>query len=253
MRELPVRLTGSDAEGSTMKRRVNRLVSYAVHAKDGNIGKVREFYFDDHRWTIRYMVVDTGRWLHGRQVLIPTAALEKPDCKSRMFPVKLTRQQVKDSPDIDTDKPISHQHEAELRDYYESVFYWALGLESYAAPEKPTDPHLRSTRQVTGYHILATDGEIGHVEDFIIEDDTWDIRCIVVNARHWLRGKEMLINPEWIKQVSWEKSTVFVDLSQESVRSSLAIDPSKPAALTFGPSKSYFAKRTFRPRKSTCA
>jgi PRC-barrel domain len=147
-----------------------------------------------------------------------------------MFPVNLTKQQVKDSPDIDTDKPVSHQHEAELRDYYESVFYWALGLESYVAPEKRADPHLRSTRQVTGYHIQATDGEIGHVEDLIVEGDTWAIRYIVVNTRHWLRGNEVLIHPEWIKRVSWDKSTVFVDLSQESVRNSPAIHPSKPVS-----------------------
>ncbi|HUI07338.1 MAG TPA: HEAT repeat domain-containing protein [Verrucomicrobiae bacterium] len=228
-----------------MKRRLSRLVGCTVRAEDGNIGTVREFYFDDHGWTIRYVVVDTGRWLSGRLVLISTAALKKPDWKSRLFPVDLTKQQVQNSPGIDTDKSVSRQHEAELHAYYGWPVYW--GLEPYVGVGYPVpthlpstareqnalaesaagDPHLRSTGEVTGYHIRASDGEIGHVQDFIVEDETWAIRYVVVNTQNWLPGKSVLVFPAWIKRVSWDKSEVFVDLSRESIKNSPAFEPSK--------------------------
>lgn len=233
-----------------MKRSVSHLVGGTVRAKDGDLGRVEEFYFDDHKWIIRYMVVDTRRWLQGRQVLISTAASKRPIWKSRVFPVNLTKKQVRSSPSIDTDKPVSRQHEAELHDYYNWPVYWGAGLEPYAGVgypvpthflplatrerktpfEKPADPNLRSTRQVTGYYIQATDGEIGHVQDFIVDDETWAIRYVVVNTQNWLPGKKVLVFPAWISRVSWDKSKVLVDLSRESVKNSPAFDPSKPVS-----------------------
>jgi len=204
------------------------LVGCTVRAKDGGIGRVEEFYFDNHKWIIRYMVVDTGRWLQGRQVLISTAALKRPEWKSRAFPVNLTKQQVRNSPSIDTDKPVSRQHEAELHGYYNWPIYWGLGLS--APTEKLADPNLRSTRQVTGYHIQAMDGEIGHVQDFIVDDETWAIRYVVVNTQNWLPGKKVLVSPAWIRRVSWDKSKVFVGLSREPVKNSPGFDPSKPVS-----------------------
>jgi hypothetical protein len=225
------------------------LVGCTVRAKDGDLGRVEQFYFDDHKWVIRYMVVDTGRWLHGRQVLISTAGLKEPKWKSRVFPVNLTKEQVKNSPSIDTDKPVSRQHEAKLHNYYDWPIYWTSGLEPYAgigypvpthlsppargkkAPtEKPADPNLRSTRQIIGYYIQAIDGEIGHVESFIVDDETWAIRYVVVNTHNWLPGRKVLVFPAWISRVSWDKSKVFVDLSRESVKNSPAFDPSKPVS-----------------------
>ena len=237
-----------------MKRSVSHLVGGTVRAKDGDLGRVEEFYFDDHKWIIRYMVVDTRRWLQGRQVLISTAASKRPIWKSRVFPVNLTKKQVRSSPSIDTDKPVSRQHEAELHDYYNWPVYWGAGLDPYAGVgypvpthflplatrerktsfEKPADPNLRSTRQVTGYHIQATDGEIGHVQDFIVDDETWAIRYVVVNTQNWLPGKKVLVFPAWISRVSWDKSKVLVDLSRESVKNSPAFDPSKPVSRGYG-------------------
>lgn len=232
-----------------MKQSINGLVNGTVHAKDGRLGRIEEFYFDDHKWIIRYMVVDTGRWLQGRQVLISTAALKRPEWKSRAFPVDLTKRQVKNSPSIDTDEPVSRQHETDLHDYYNWPIYWGSGAgigpyagigypvpthldlmikQKKASPEKPADPHLRSTRQVTGYHLQALDGEIGHVQDFIVDDETWAIRYLVVNTQNWLPGKKVLISPSWIKRISWSRSKVFVDLARESIESSPAFDSSKP-------------------------
>ena len=110
----------------------------------------------------------------------------------------------------------------------------SIAEEKKFPPEKSEgDPHLRSTDQVTGYYVQATDGEIGHVHDYIVDDETWTIRYIVVNTRNWWPGKKVLVSPRWIKRVSWEESKLFVDLSRESIRNSPAYDPSKPVSLDY--------------------
>jgi len=220
------------------------MIGYAIRATDGDLGKVDEFYFDDETWTIRYVVVETGNWLSGRKVLISPVAFGKTELESRTISVNLTCVQVSSSPDIDTEKPIYRQHEAELHEYYQwpwrGGYGGAFGTtplplsggEVFVEQEASTsgrrdDPHLRSTRQVTGYHIHATDGEIGHVEDFIVNDENWAIRFLVVDTRNWLPGKKVLLSPQWIKRVEWADSSVYFDLTRESVRNSPEFDTSK--------------------------
>ena len=234
-----------------MRRSLNDLVGYTIRANDGDIGKVHEFYFDDQSWTIRYVVVDTGGWLSGRKVLISPVAFDRPDWETCTFPVNLTKEQVRNSPSIDTDKPVSRQHEAELHGYYGWPVYWAGGAlfggvqaspllvmetvrEDEASPEEPdSDTHLRSTSQVTGNHIEATDGEIGHVEDFVVDDETWAIRYLLVDTRNWLAGRKVLVSLRWIKRVSWAESKVFVDLTRDAIKNSPEFDPDKPVTLDY--------------------
>jgi sporulation protein YlmC with PRC-barrel domain len=224
-----------------MLRSLEGLLGFAVHATDGKIGKVEDFYFDDHTWRIRYMIVDTGNWLTGRQVLISPVALRLPDWSGHQFPVSLTKQQVEDSPTIFSDLPVSRQHENELDQYYGWPSYWGGGMfpgemltfypqiaqmmrhpEKEPASEKsPTDggdPHLRSVRAVTGYHVQAIDGEIGHIEDFIVDDRTWGIRYLVVDTRNWLPGKRVLVSPRWIGDVVWREARVRAHLAQHEVK-----------------------------------
>ncbi len=234
-----------------MNRSLSDLVGCIVHARDGDIGRVQQFYFDDYTWTIRYMVMNTVEWRPGHQVLISTVALNRPEWEARVFPVNLTKLQVQNSPSIDTEKPVSRQHEIELFKYYGWPIYW--GLSSYAgirrsrhihlplsAKEKKKtsgqpagDPHLRSTDQVTGYYIQASDGRIGHVQDYIVDDETWGICFIVVNTRNWWPGNKVLVSPRWIERMSWDESKVFVDLSRESIRNSPEYDSSKPVSLDY--------------------
>jgi len=228
-----------------MRRSVNSLLGYAVHATDGCLGQVEEFLFDDATWTIRYLVINTGGWLLGREVLISPVALGTPDWESQEFPVKLTREQVRNSPSIDTDLPVSRQHEIDLHAYYEWPAYWGGGFcatGGYVAPAVPSipsaavgsaagskqDPHLRSTQAVTGYRIHAVDGDIGHVEDFILDDDKWSIGFLVVCTRNWLPGRKVLLDPEWIKEVSWAEAKVAVGLSCDKIRNSPEYDPCQP-------------------------
>jgi hypothetical protein len=217
-----------------MFRSVKSLYGYTIQARDDDIGKVHEFYFDDELWTIRYLVVDTGGWLLGRHVLLSTVAAGQPKWEKQTFPVVLTKEQVEHSPPISTDKPVSRQMEESLHSYYHWVPYWSgAGIAVTAAAaerekREPRDPHLRSTRQVTGYHLHATDGEIGHVEDFIVEDETWVIRYMVVNTRNWLPGRSVLVSPTWVDRISWAGRLVYLDLDRETIRNSPEFDPSAP-------------------------
>lgn len=244
-----------------MQRSISRLMGCSVKARDGEIGAVNDFYFDDHAWVIRYMVVNTGGWLSGRDVLISTAALKTPEWKARAFPVGLTRRQVRNSPGIDTHKPVSRQHETELHAYYGWPVYWgASPLVGFGYPmpmmvpplpeEKPArrkkeDTHLRSVSQVTGYYIHATDGEIGHVQDFIVDDKTWAIRYIVVNTRNWLPGKQVLIAPDWIGSVNWREAMVTLHLSRKKIKDSPEYDPGKPVTDDY---RTRLARHYERPR-----
>jgi len=220
-----------------MRYSVKDLKGYSIGATDGDIGKLDDFYFDDKFWTIRYLVAETGNWLLNRKVLISPFALKKADSPRERLNVTLTKKQVGESPSIDTDKPVSRQHEASYLDYYGYPYYWSGPdlwgpviypqllvttqrriEEARAEREEANDVHLRSANKVTGYHIEATDGDIGHVEDFILDDETWEIRYMVVDTQNWWQGKKVLVAPQWISRVSWDDSTVYVDLSKETIK-----------------------------------
>jgi uncharacterized protein YrrD len=211
------------------------LTGYKLDSLDGEIGKVKKFYFDDRHWTIRYLVADTGDWLAGRQVLISPYALAAVSSDEQHVAVDLTKKQIEDSPSLDSDKPVSRQFEELYNGCYGWPTYWsgpyAWGVHRSivrdrekwqdALPgEKAWDSHLRSTHEVSGYHIQATDGEVGHVEDFIIDDQTWAIRYLVIDTRNWWPGKKVLISPQWIERVSWGESKVFVHPSRETIKRS---------------------------------
>jgi PRC-barrel domain len=220
-----------------MLRSLKAVQGYKVVATDGEIGKVHDFHFHDDTWIIRYLVVDTGHWLPGRKVLVPPRALCQPNWAGLKFPVALTREQVEKSPDIDTERPVSRQQEADLHSHFGWPAYWmdpgigpwpavrpmvpipAPAEPSDATTEAKADPHLRSVRAVRGYPIHASDGEMGRVEDFIAEDTLWVIRYLVVDTHHWLPGgKQVLISPQWLREISHGQRNVQVSLTQEEIR-----------------------------------
>ncbi|HAM38616.1 MAG: hypothetical protein A2474_05660 [Elusimicrobia bacterium RIFOXYC2_FULL_34_12] len=213
-----------------MIRSVKDLIDYKIRAKDGDIGKVSEFYFDDERWTIRYLVADTGNWLSEKHVLIsPAAFYDKPDWNKKEFPVILTKKMVEDSPSIEKDKPVSRIKEQRILEYYDWPIYWYPTLFSTVSPTiipvkkvipdtKEEETCIRSTKEVIGYSIHAKDGDIGHLHDFLIDDRNWKIKYIIVDTRIFLPGKKILIPPNWIKEVSWIKNSVYVDLMRETIK-----------------------------------
>jgi sporulation protein YlmC with PRC-barrel domain len=222
-----------------MEHNINSLIYYSIGAKDGMIGEVEEFYFDDKSWKIRYLIVKTGNWLAGRKVLIAPDALIKQPWHNGFFPANLTKKQIEDSPNIDTNKPVSRQKEIELYGHYQWQSYWDSGIYGRGSlglsmpfpaldekiliesdkPDKHShdDIHLRSTEIVTGYHIHATDGDIGHIRDFIIDDQNWQIKFLVIDTHNWFGGKKVLIPVEKVKEINFLENKIFLKINTAAI------------------------------------
>jgi PRC-barrel domain len=239
-----------------MLRNLKDLQDYAIRASDGAIGHVKDFYIDDQAWVIRYFVVETGSWLSSRKVLISPISIGHPDWPGKELSVSITREQVKNSPDIDTEKPVSRQHEIDYLGYYAYPVYWGgpglwgagthpnlmmpefVSTPSVVQPQVDNiladapasrhhggDPHLRSCNMMFSYHIHATDGELGHVQGLLVDEQTWAIRYIIVNTSNWWLGHQVLIAPQWIKDVSWIEGMVSLNLTRQKIKDAPPYDP----------------------------
>jgi len=238
-----------------MLRNTTDLEGYVIGATDGTIGHVKDFYFDDRAWVIRYLVVDTGAWLSSRSVLISPFAIGHPDWAERILPVSITKEKVKNSPDIDTKKPVSRQQESQYLEYYGYPYYWVgagvwgqgaypsmmlpgfgtavqgpqvqagyVGADAESGRRRNNDPHLRSCKEVVKYQIHATDGDIGHVQAMLVDEESWAIRYLIVDTSNWWLGHQVLIAPQWIKDVSWADAKVSVNLTRQAVKGSPPYD-----------------------------
>ena len=202
-----------------MLYKATALTGFKLNSLNGEIGKVKDLYFDDRYWTIRYLVADTGSWLTGRQVLISPYALGAVNQDDQNIDIELTKKRIEESPSLESDKPVSRQFEESHFGYYGLTAYWNNLDRMGSVPGKENwDPNLLSTNAVMGHHVQAADEEIGHVEDFIIDDQTWAIRYLVINTRNWLPGKKILVAPQWIERVSWTEAKVFVNLACEMIK-----------------------------------
>jgi uncharacterized protein YrrD len=246
-----------------MLRSMKSMENFSLDATDGVIGHVKDFYFDDAAWVVRYLVVETGDWLSQRRVLISPIALGAPNWADECFPVAVTQSQVSSSPSIDTDKPVSRQHESAYSGYFGYPFYWngddlwggalypgALSvdganydaLDGNSAPAddapvpnskavgagvpRPFDPHLRSGNAVMRYPVQAADGEVGHVQGLLVDVDTWAIRYLIVDTGHWWHAHQVLIAPQWIERVDWAAAAIVIDLKRQAIEASPHYDAS---------------------------
>jgi sporulation protein YlmC with PRC-barrel domain len=224
----------------------SELRNFTLRARDGEIGRSRDFLFDDAKWTVRYMEANTGKWLLGRRVLISPLSLEEPNLDAREIPVSLSTKEIEDAPGVKEDEPISEQFEREYYGFYGYPYYWVggdvWGLHGFPADllqqanyrqetpkpgqeEKVRKSHLRSMREVEGYRIHASDGEIGHVEDFVLDTSNWAVRYLVVDIRRLLPGPSVLIAPAWVDRVSWHEKEVFVDVTKSSIETAPKVKP----------------------------
>jgi sporulation protein YlmC with PRC-barrel domain len=203
-----------------------------IAARDGEIGRVDQVYFDDDSWRVRYFVVDTGGWLSGRKVLISPVSVDRSKSSDDALAVALSREQVEHSPDIDADKPVDRRYEEAYARYYGIPLYWAApeaaavtSLERSGerarkleeAEHKASESHLRSSDEVIGYSIEAVDGKIGHVEDLRIDDRNWAIADLVVDTGDWLPGKKVLVPPTAVKDIDWSARAVRLRMSRQDV------------------------------------
>ena len=249
-------------ENPTMLISVAELEKFTIGATDGTIGSVKDCYFDDEAWVVRYLVVKAGAWLVGREVLISPLSFGNSDTEKRVLHVSISKDQVKNSPSIDSQKPVSRQYEMGYSAYYGYPYYWSgaglwgggtypgailtgAGLGSGGsdigdtkAQEKNEDAtysrearrranddqHLRSCEAVKGYHIHATDGDIGHVDGFLVDERTWAIQYLILNTSNWWLGHQVLIAPAWFEDVSWVYSKVTTSLTRQEVKNAPAYD-----------------------------
>ncbi len=224
-----------------MFRSLSDLFGYGINAVDGPAGSVYDFYFDDTLWGVRYVVADTGVILPGRKVLLAPQAITEADWAARLLSVPLTQKEIREGPSREEDKPVSRQEEEELHEYYQWAPYWAPGVPFGAAPIPPPgpqpegfekapkgDPHLRSLREVLGYALVATDGQIGHIEDFVADDETWGIRLAVIDTRNWLPGKKVAFSPHWIDRIDWGGKMAKTRLNTDQIRNAPEFDPAEP-------------------------
>lgn len=227
-----------------MLRSVKRLYGQKLGASDGAIGHVKDFYFDDQNWVIRYVVAETGLWLMGRKVLLSPHAFGRLHQAENLLLVKLTRKQIEESPAIESHKPVSRRYEEDYYRYYGWPYYWQgsglWGMSGTPLLEMPPEPlppeldpaheaapetgdlHLRSTSAVNGYHIQASNGEMGHICDFMMDDETWAIRELVIKTGHRFSGKEVEVATSQVGRISYEESAVSVNLTSQAVEQSPA-------------------------------
>ncbi len=237
-----------------MLRNTQEINSYTMGATDGEIGHVSDLFFDEQNWVIRYLVVETGSWLMSRKVLISPYSVAKADWAHKRLPVRISKEQVRNSPDIDTEEPVSRKHEMQNANYYGYPYYWngdgfwgdgmysplagypdhlearhmdrlrADVVDRYCRADEARyaseDPHLRSCKTVVGYDVHATDGDLGHVSSMLVDEETWAIRYLVIDTSNWWMGQKVLIAPEWISAVSWADSKVHINLTRETIKNS---------------------------------
>jgi len=224
----------------TVVYRLKQLIGLGIEASDGKIGKIKDVYFDDHSWAVRYLVAEAGGLFTDRKVLISPISVSRIDWDNNVLELSLTCQQVKMSPPIDTDKPVSRQHEVDFFDYYGYPYYWAgpslwgetsdpAGSIAPIPPtrnapgllgESPLDRRLRSAVEVIGYSLHATDSSMGHLEDFLLDADTWAIRSLFVTTHNFLPGKHVVIPAQWIRDVDWTQRVVSTNVSSDQVKAS---------------------------------
>ena len=232
-----------------MLKDITDITSLSAIAEDGEVGRVDDLLFDSGSWTIRYLVIHTGDWLTGRKVLVPPTEVQQTDWSRRRFHISMTRKQIEDGPPMATDEPVSRQQEIRLQAHFGWEPYWTGDVpeghfparipegdeqtgdrqaESIPQEITPGDPNLRSLRETLDYHVQAIDADVGTVEGFVIDDETWVFRYLIVQSQDLKPERRLLLSFEWIDKVIWDEASFFVDMRAETIKKSPTYDPSVP-------------------------
>lgn len=251
----------------TMLRGLRSFLDCPIEATDGTIGKSRDFLFDTDHWTVRYLVADTRKWLPGRQVLISPHHFGEPDLG--VFSVDLSKDKIRECPPLEDDQPVSRLYELEMARFYNQHLYWVGpwtwggGLAPVPGELPPPGPdeweeharelrridrsdHLRSANEVLGYRISTVDGEIGTVDEFVVESLSWTIRWIIVDIDDWIPDRKVVVSPEWVTGFDWHEKTASVELSTGQVEAAPQFDHRLPINRDYeGRLCDYYGKRRY--------
>jgi sporulation protein YlmC with PRC-barrel domain len=215
----------------------HKLLGFSLGAADGEIGTVKDIYFDDNNWIVRYLVVETGNWLFKRRVLISPCAVVG-DIKNNILQVNLNKEQIKNSPDINTDMPVSRQQESSLTNHYSWPSFGRAGLGwpttgmikgASALVNKVEgtldfDPHLRSFSHVAQYEVYNEDGRVGLVKDLAIDFSDWSIPFLLLDDASTSDQERVVISTKRIASIDWETFQVKVSINNEDLQKAFRIN-----------------------------
>lgn len=211
-----------------MLRSTRSLGDYRIQATDGEVGFLDQFYFDDRNWNISYAVVEIGTWLHNKRILLSPTSITSVDEVSKTIQTELTVEQIKRSSDVHSHTPLALREPHDYYLYFGWPNYLGMGQKGTTAQRPDPDAHLRSANVVGRYRIIALDGEIGHIDDFLVDDSTWTIRYVVADTRNWWPGKKVLLATDWILWMSWAESNAYVNLTRHRIATAPEYDPRRP-------------------------
>ena len=238
-----------------MLKNLKKIINFKILARDSNdlFGKVKDVYFDDEKWTVRYLEVDTGKWLSERLTLVSPYNVIEVDWEEGVVWVNLSRKQVEAGPKSELHMPITRHFETQYNTHYGLPDYWTSGygveidglwaghyfphlperLDTYKFQNDDQinlDQHMRSMNEVLGYHIQAVgDDNFGSINDFILEEDTWAIRYIVIDTHKFLPlGKKILFSPAWVNKFDWNRKKLATDFHRKVIESCPSYDPQIP-------------------------
>jgi len=228
-----------------MLKRLRDLQNWTVVGRDGeDVGSISDFYLDDERWVLRFFLINAGGWMVDHPVFVSPLAITKVNWEDSTLEVDLTRDQVRKAPRLDpATSQVTRWFESDYYLYYGYPFYWdgphawgaqplptrvagaAAGAEPVPAADGSSEGTLHSVDQITGYHLQALDGEIGHVEDFLVDPESWSIRYLVIDTSNWIGGRTVLVSPEWVRRIDWNDRLFHVDLTRDAIKDSPQYDP----------------------------
>lgn len=221
------------------------LLKYDINTSDSSVRSCHDFLFEDGSWVIRYLAMDTRKWLPGRQVLISPISIRKIDPLKKNIRLDLTKKQIKGAPSLESDPPVSRQYKFDYNRYYSWSGYWIgaklWGLKAHpkahpkalkndtiienSKKERSSVASLRSVKEVSGYQVNVRDDTFGQIQDFLINTESWYISYLVIDAGDSIPGAaSIIVAPNWVDEISWVENIVSIRMTREQIESSPQIE-----------------------------
>ncbi|GGD02692.1 hypothetical protein GCM10007216_36830 [Thalassobacillus devorans] len=223
------------------------LKNYNIQANDGELGKVKDLYFDDKKWTVRYLVADTRKWLPGKKVVVSPSGVKAVDTGEEVVHVENNKEDIRHNATLEEKQDFSYEKEMELSDTFGWKQYWAgeflwggylTPMDPVEEPARAAEPQttqeppindnvhdrkdkLRSSESIKGEFkhgvVHGENGKIGYIKDLMIDEGTWRIRYLLVDTSEWSTNERVLLSPDWLQSVDWLTNDFYIDLKLETI------------------------------------